>query len=59
MKHRLQGPRAQGLWLPGSRAQDLKLWCVGLVAETSGILPDEGSDSCLLHWEADSLPLGH
>ena len=22
-----------------------------------GIFPDQGSDSCLLHWQADSIPL--
>ena len=24
-----------------------------------GIFPDQGSDLCLLHWQADSLPLSH
>ena len=24
-----------------------------------GILPDQGSNSCLLHWQAGSLPLSH
>ena len=24
-----------------------------------GILPDQGSNLCLLHWQADSYPLGH
>ena len=24
-----------------------------------GIFPDQGSNPCLLHWQADSLPLGH
>ena len=24
-----------------------------------GIFPDQGSNSCLLHWQADSLPLRH
>ena len=24
-----------------------------------GIFPDQGSNLCLLHWQADSLPLGH
>ena len=24
-----------------------------------GIFPDEGSNPCLLHWQADSLPLSH
>ena len=25
----------------------------------SGILPDQGSNPCLLHWQVDSLPLSH
>ena len=24
-----------------------------------GIFPDRGSNSCLLHWQVDSLPLSH
>ena len=24
-----------------------------------GILQDQGSNTCLLHWQADSLPLSH
>ena len=24
-----------------------------------GILPDQGSNLCLLHWQADSLPMSH
>ena len=24
-----------------------------------GIFPDQGSKLCLLHWQADSLPLSH
>ena len=26
-------------------------------SEASRIFPDEGSNLCLLHWQADSLPL--
>ena len=26
---------------------------------TRGIFPDQGSNQCLLHWQADSLPLSH
>ena len=26
---------------------------------TCGIFPDQGSNPCLLHWQADSLPLSH
>ena len=28
-------------------------------SEASGILPDLGMNLCLLHWQADSLPLSH
>ena len=28
-------------------------------SETHGILLDQGSNPCLLHWQADSLPLNH
>ncbi|CAI9151704.1 unnamed protein product [Rangifer tarandus platyrhynchus] len=27
--------------------------------ETCGIFPDQGSNPCSLHWQADSQPLGH
>ena len=26
---------------------------------SAGIFPDQGSNPCLLHWQADSLPLSH
>ena len=55
-----KGCRAVWLWwlrLPGSRAQAQSLWlsCSG----TGGIFPDQGSSQCLLHCQADSLPLSH
>ena len=28
-------------------------------AVAHGIFPDQGSNPCLLHWQADSLPLSH
>ena len=28
-------------------------------SEMCGIFPDQGSNLCLLHWQADSLPLSH
>ena len=28
-------------------------------SKACGILPDQGSNPCLLHWQADSLPLSH
>ena len=59
-KHRLYGAQALvfgGTWaqllqLPGSRAQT---W---LLCGLWNLL-DQGSHLCLLHWQADSLPLSH
>ena len=55
------GTWAYLLQLPGSRALVQQLWCTGLVA-----LRHVGSswtryllNLCLLHWQADSFPLGH
>ena len=28
-------------------------------SKACGIFPDQGADSCLLHWQVDSLPLSH
>ena len=44
------GTWAQLLWLLGSRAQALELWCSGLVAPWHGIFPDQGLNSHLLHY---------
>ena len=46
-EHRLQ---TRGLSNCGSRAQLLP---------ACGILPDQGSNPCPLHWQADSQPLRH
>ena len=52
--------RLQQLQLPGSRAQAQLLWCMGLVDPRHVVIfPDQGSNPCLLHWQADSLPLSH
>ena len=58
--HRLQGEPASGAvarWLSshGSRALEHRFIC----SAASGIFPDQGSNRCLLHWQADSLPLSH
>ena len=48
----------QELPLPGSRAQahcGHGLSC----SMAGGIYPDQGLNPCLLHWQADSLPLSH
>ena len=42
-----------------------RLWSTGLMvvvfscSVACGILLDQGSNPCLLHWQADSLPLSH
>ena len=42
------------------RAQVQQLCYNGLsCSAVCGIFPDEGSNPCLLHWQADSLPLSH
>ena len=54
------GSGLQPLWLPGSRARAQELWCLGLSCSAScGIFQDQGSNPCLLHGQADSLPLSH
>ena len=46
------------MWTAGSRAQ--QSWCSGLVAPWhGGIFLDQGLNLCLLHCQADSLPLSH
>ena len=41
-------------------AQAQLLWLTGPVAHAAcGILPDQGSNPCPLHWQADSQPLRH
>ena len=55
----------QELWYMAStvaaqRAQAQWLWCMGLVApQLCRIISDQGLNPCLLHWQADSLPLSH
>ena len=41
----------------GSRAQAQRLWLH--CSKTGGIFPDQGLSPCLLHWQADSLPVSH
>ena len=63
------GSRVSGLqWLQhvgsgaplGSRAQAQQLWCTGLSWSVAcGIFKDQGWNLCLLHWQADTLPLSH
>lgn len=45
----------------GSQALEhrLWLWCMGLLLHNIWCLLHRGSNLCLLHWKADSLPLSH
>ena len=44
----------------GTRTQAHSLWCMGLADPRHVVIfPDRGSNPCLLHWQADSLPLSH
>ena len=46
---------APGLWSTGSIAVVYGLSC----SEACGIFLDRGLNSCLLHWQVDSLPRSH
>ena len=51
-----------GLNSCGSQALEQRLSSCGAWTCCSvayGIFPDQGSNPCLLHWQADSLPLSH
>ena len=51
--------RLQKLQVPGSRAQARQWWRTGLNRpEACGTFPDQGADSCLLHWLVDTGPPG-
>ena len=61
-----RGARAshyRGLSCCGAQAPDAQAqqsWLTGPVAPRSrGIFPDQGSNPCPLHWQADSQPLRH
>ena len=54
------GARAQQLWLAGSKVQAQQLWRTGPAAPRHvGPPPDQGSNPCPLHRQADSQPLHH
>ena len=57
--HRLQQLRlrscAPGLWSTDLVVVAHRLSCL----KAAGIFPDQGPNPCLLHWQADSLPLSH
>ena len=54
---------AHGLSSCSSQALEHRLRSCGAQAQllwaACGIFLDQGSNSCLLHWQADSLPLSH
>ena len=60
-------PQGLLLWSTDFGHRLRQLWCSGSVVVTHGlscptacgILPDQGSNPCLLHWQADSQPLDH
>ena len=48
------------LWSTGSRCAGSAVVAHGPSCSAArGIFPDQGSDPCLLHWQADSQPLRH
>ena len=57
------GSRAQGLqwvWLPRLQGRGSAVVAHGLSCSMAcGIFLDQGSNLCLLHQQADSLPLSH
>ena len=56
----LQCLQPQKLWLQGSGAQAQELTAHRLSCfEACRIFMDQGSNLCLLSWQADSLPLSH
>ena len=59
--------RLQQLWQMGSVVAAARLWSIGSIivvprlscSEACGTLLDQGYDSCLLQWQANSPPLSH
>ena len=61
--------RLQWLWhmgsvvaavVPGLQSTSSTVVAHGLsCSETCGVFPDQGSNLCLLHWQAETLPLSH
>ena len=57
-EHRLQGTRASVVVAPGLLNTGSVLVVHGLSCPAAcGIFPDQGSNPCLLHWQAESLAL--
>ena len=56
----LQATQALAVVVPRLQSTDSVIVVHGLSCSTAhGILPDQGSNLCLLHWQADSVPLSH
>ena len=54
------GSRARGLHSHGSQSSDVVVTVYELSCfPARGIFPDQGSNLCALHWQADSHPLRH
>ena len=59
---RSTGSRSRGFqlsWLLGTRAVSVVVAHGLSCSKACGIFPDQGLNPCLLHWQVDSLPLGH
>ena len=62
-----QGPRPSSCGKWGSLVVASRLWSTGstIVVDglsrsmAGGVLPDQGPNPCLLHWQVDSSPLSH
>ena len=51
---------ASAVVAPGLQREGSVVVARGLTCSVAcGIFPDQGSNPCLLHWQADSLPLSH
>ena len=55
----LQSTGSRNTSFSSCSTQAYYLWCRGSVALTCGILSDQGSNLCPLHWQEDSYPLYH
>ena len=54
------GSRVRGLHSHGSQSSDVVVTVYELSCfPARGIFPDQGSNLCALHWQADSHPLRH
>ena len=54
-----RAPGLQWLQLPSSRAGSVVLVHGLSCSSACGVLPDQGVNPCLLHWQVNSLPRNH